>query len=174
MWKMNPARSQLSDSDPRAIVVRIEPHAKGEVFTFEQISRNGRAETLSVMLYLDGKARDWQQRDCSGSLLSRRLDSRTVERGDRLPPGMALLIEGCKARILVSTKMTKPRCIETLNTVLVTAVCAVACCQSALAQVLVPTILDPGSDSRASHRWRTDVEMAEAEYGGCWLWSLGG
>jgi hypothetical protein len=78
-WNMNPARSTLIWSNPRSITVRIEPHAKGEVFTYERISNIGQAETFSVILYLDGQERDWQGSDCSGTLLSRRLDSRTVE-----------------------------------------------------------------------------------------------
>jgi hypothetical protein len=78
-WRMNPARSRLSWSNPRSITVRIAPHAKGEVFTYERISRIGLTETFSVILYLDGRAREWQGSDCSGTLLSRRLNSRTVE-----------------------------------------------------------------------------------------------
>ncbi len=77
-WKMNPSRSRLSGSDTGAITVRIEPHAKGEVFTYERTARNGQARMFSVVLYFDGKERSSQSGDCSGTLLSRRLDSHTV------------------------------------------------------------------------------------------------
>jgi hypothetical protein len=78
-WKMNEARSQLDWTHPRSITVRIEPHAKGEVFTYERVSGNGQAVTFSVILYLDGRPREWQGSNCSGTLLSRRLNGRTVE-----------------------------------------------------------------------------------------------
>jgi hypothetical protein len=78
-WKMNPARSKLSWTDPRSITVRIEPHPKGEVFTYERIMLNGQGVTFSVILYLDGQPREWQDSDCSGTLRSQRVDSRTVE-----------------------------------------------------------------------------------------------
>jgi len=38
-----------------------------------------RASTFSAILYLDGRAREFQDSNCSGTQLSRRVDSRTVE-----------------------------------------------------------------------------------------------
>ena len=80
-WKMNPVRSQFSDDNhhPRAVTVRIEPHEKGEVFTYDRITSNGQAETISTVLYFDGKERNYQRGECSGTKASRRLDKRTVE-----------------------------------------------------------------------------------------------
>ena len=89
-WKMNPARSQLSWTHPRAITVRIEPHAKGEVFTYERTKGNGQVFTLSVILYLDGKKRDWHYGDCSGTQFSRRLDRQTVEIGSDCENGASV------------------------------------------------------------------------------------
>ena len=56
-------------------------HAKGEVFTWDKIGGNGRAETFSIILYFDGKQRDFQLTTCSGtaSQSSRRLDNEAVE-----------------------------------------------------------------------------------------------
>lgn len=79
-WKMNPARSTFTgDPHPKSFTVRIEPHAKGEVFTIDKTGGDGRALTSSTILYLDGKARDFQGDACSGTQSSRRLDRRTVE-----------------------------------------------------------------------------------------------
>lgn len=79
-WKMNPAHSTFNgDSPPKNFTVRIEPHAKGEVFTLDTIWWDGRATTSSTILYLDGKPRDFQELECSGTQSSRRVDSRTVE-----------------------------------------------------------------------------------------------
>jgi hypothetical protein len=79
-WKMNAARSTFAgDAQPRSFILRIEPHAKGEVFTVDRIEADGRATTASTILYLDGKPRDFQDSGCSGSQSSRRVDSQTVE-----------------------------------------------------------------------------------------------
>jgi hypothetical protein len=79
-WRMNPARSTLAgDPRPRSITIRIESHPKGEVFTLDRIGADGRATTSSVLLYLDGKPRDFQDAGCSGTQSSRHLDSQTVE-----------------------------------------------------------------------------------------------
>jgi hypothetical protein len=79
-WKMNPARSTFSGSShPESITIRIEPHAKGEVFTLDKTGRDGRATTSSTILYLDGKSRDFQDEDCSGTQSSRRVDTTMVE-----------------------------------------------------------------------------------------------
>jgi hypothetical protein len=61
------------------VVVRFEPHPKGEVFTLDQIDRYGRSTTSSTILYLDGKEREFEGFGCSGTQSSRRLDSQTVE-----------------------------------------------------------------------------------------------
>ena len=59
--------------------MRIEPHAKGEVFTLDRIEGDGRSTTSSTILYFDGKARDFQDPGCSGTQSSRRVDGQTVE-----------------------------------------------------------------------------------------------
>jgi hypothetical protein len=80
IWQMNPARSTFSgDVQPKSLTLRIEPHAKGEVFTLDRVEADGRATSSSTILYLDGKTRDFQDRDCTGSQSSRRVDSQTVE-----------------------------------------------------------------------------------------------
>jgi hypothetical protein len=79
-WKMNPGRSTFpTDPPPRSLTLRIEPHAKGEVFTLDRIDRNGRASSDSTILYFDGKPRDFQDSSCSGTQSSHRVDTRTVE-----------------------------------------------------------------------------------------------
>jgi hypothetical protein len=60
-------------------MVRIEPHAKGEVVTVDRTEINNRATSSSILLYFDGVARDFQDAGCSGTQASRRVDSRTVE-----------------------------------------------------------------------------------------------
>jgi hypothetical protein len=80
IWRMNPARSRPGgEPPPKSFIVRIEPHAKGEVFTVDRISWDGRVTTSSTILYLDGKSRDFQDQDCSGTQSSRRVDKTTVE-----------------------------------------------------------------------------------------------
>ncbi len=69
----------LTAPQPISLTLRIEPHAKGEVFTVDKIERDGRATSESTILYLDGKQRDFQDVDCSGTQASQRVDSRTVE-----------------------------------------------------------------------------------------------
>jgi hypothetical protein len=79
-WKMNPIRSTLTgDPEAKDLTMRFEPHAKGEVFTLERTGRDGRITTSSTLLYLDGNRRSFEDRDCSGTLTSKRLDSQTVE-----------------------------------------------------------------------------------------------
>ena len=80
VWKMNPVRSNFSgDSQPRSFILRVEPHAKGEVFTLDRVETGGRATSSSTILYFDGVARDFQQGECSGTQSSWRMDSQTVE-----------------------------------------------------------------------------------------------
>ena len=79
-WKMNPSRSALrGDPQPKTFTARFEAHPRGEVFTVDRVSGDGRATTSSVILYLDGKRRAFQNHSCSGTQSSQRLDSRTVE-----------------------------------------------------------------------------------------------
>jgi hypothetical protein len=77
VWKIIPARS----TDPYAerLIVRFEPHVKGEAFTLDWIGGDGRVTTSSTILYFDSKPRDFQDRACLGTQSSRRLDGRTVE-----------------------------------------------------------------------------------------------
>jgi hypothetical protein len=80
IWKMNPIRSTLTgDARSRNITVRFEPHAKGEIFTMDRTAADGRITTSSTVLYLDGKARDFEDLGCSGTQSSRRVDSQSVE-----------------------------------------------------------------------------------------------
>jgi hypothetical protein len=78
VWKLNQARSTHA-GDQGSLTLRIEAHAQGEVFTLDTVAADGRASTLSTILYFDGKAREFQDSSCSGTQLSRRMDSRTVE-----------------------------------------------------------------------------------------------
>jgi hypothetical protein len=79
-WKLNPARSAFNaDPHPGEIMLRIERHAKGEAVTVDRILDNGRAETTSIILYLNGQPREFQVKGCSGTQSSQRLDGRTVE-----------------------------------------------------------------------------------------------
>ena len=79
-WKMNAGRSDFpAELRPKSLTVRIEPHAKGEVFTLERIERDGRATSDSTLLYLDGKPRDFDNDGCSGTEASRQIDNHTAE-----------------------------------------------------------------------------------------------
>src|SRR5262245_55007854 len=79
-WKLNPARSTFSGiTPPKSLTLRLEPHAKGEVVTMDWTETSGRATSSSMILYLDGLARPFQDAGCSGTRSSRRVDSQTVE-----------------------------------------------------------------------------------------------
>jgi hypothetical protein len=78
IWKLNSARSTLVDNQ-KSVTVRIEPHTRGEVFTLDTTTADGRASTSSTVLYFDGKPRDFQASGCAGTQSSRRIDNRTVE-----------------------------------------------------------------------------------------------
>jgi hypothetical protein len=79
-WKVNPHRSIFTGvGAPKSLTVRIEPHAKGEVFTLDRVEIDGRATSSSSILYFDSTPRDLQNFDCLGVQSSRRLDSRTIE-----------------------------------------------------------------------------------------------
>lgn len=79
-WKLNVARSTFDgDVQPRSLTIRIDPHAKGEVFTLDRVEADGRAISASTVLYLDGTERDFSDDECSGTQSSRRIDSRSIE-----------------------------------------------------------------------------------------------
>jgi hypothetical protein len=63
----------------KTLTVRFEPHSKGEVFTLDTVDGDGRTTTSSTILYLDGKPRDFDDANCSGTQSSRRMDGNTVE-----------------------------------------------------------------------------------------------
>ena len=69
----------LQEHQPKSLIVRIEPHAKGEVFTLDRIESDGRAISSSTVLYFDGAPREFEDFGCSGTQSSRRLDSQTME-----------------------------------------------------------------------------------------------
>jgi hypothetical protein len=69
----------IPDPRPKSITIRIEPHAKREVFTLDRIEADGRATTSSTILYFDGQPREFQDLGCSGTQSSRRVDSQSVE-----------------------------------------------------------------------------------------------
>ena len=54
-WKMNAAKSRFHGPPPRAMTVRYEPQAGGEVWTFDQVRADGNSETTSQTLRFDGK-----------------------------------------------------------------------------------------------------------------------
>jgi hypothetical protein len=79
-WKMDAARSTFTgDTQPKSLTVRIEAHAKGEVFTVDRIEADGRATSSSTILYFDGSPRNFQDFACSGTQSSRRMDNQAVE-----------------------------------------------------------------------------------------------
>lgn len=79
-WKVDPARSTSNGgSHIESFIVRIGPHAKGEVFTLDRTATDGRATTSSTILYLDGKPRDFQEANCAGTQSSRRVGKDIVE-----------------------------------------------------------------------------------------------
>jgi hypothetical protein len=49
------------------------------VFTLDRTETNGRSTTSSILLYFDGRTREFNDAGCSGTQSSRRLDTRTVE-----------------------------------------------------------------------------------------------
>jgi len=80
IWKVDTTRSTPKRGiQPVEITVRIDPHAKGEIFTLDRIEADGRSISLSTILYFDGAPHDFQDSRCSGTQSSRRLDSRTIE-----------------------------------------------------------------------------------------------
>ena len=79
-WRMDRTRSRFASADqPRSLTVRIEPHAKGRVFTLDRLEGDGRNTSFSTVLYLDGTSRDFQDFACSGTQSSTWRDERTIE-----------------------------------------------------------------------------------------------
>jgi hypothetical protein len=79
-WKLNAARSTFGgDIRPKSLTVRIEPRPRGEVVTVNRTEINGQATSCSMVLYLDGVARDFRDSECSGTQSSTRIDSQTIE-----------------------------------------------------------------------------------------------
>ena len=79
-WRLNLARSTFSGvTPPRSLTLRVEPHAKGELVTVDRTEISGQAISSSMILYLDGIARPFEDGGCSGTRSSRRVDSQTVE-----------------------------------------------------------------------------------------------
>ena len=67
-WKLKASRSTFAgDIRPKSLTVRIEPRARGEVVTVYRTEINGQTTTCSMVLYLDGVARDFQHDECSGT-----------------------------------------------------------------------------------------------------------
>ena len=80
IWKLNAARSTFAgEIRPKFVTLRIQAHAKGEVFTVDRTEVNGRTTVSSTLLYSDGVARDFQEGECSGTQSSQRIDHQTVE-----------------------------------------------------------------------------------------------
>jgi hypothetical protein len=79
-WKLNAAWSFAGDAQPTSFTIQIEPRPKGEVFTLDRIEADGRAISSSSIVYLDGKEREFRDGQCSGTQLSRRIDSQTTRR----------------------------------------------------------------------------------------------
>ena len=78
--ELNLERSTFSgEAPPRGVVIHIKPHPKGEVFTLETRTKDGRVTASSSILYLDGQPHDVADFECAGTQISRRLDERTVE-----------------------------------------------------------------------------------------------
>jgi hypothetical protein len=79
-WKMDALHSTFTgEAHPKSLVLRIEKHPKGEVVTLDRVEADGRTNSSSSVLYLDGAAHDFEDFGCSGTQSSRRIDSRTVE-----------------------------------------------------------------------------------------------
>jgi hypothetical protein len=79
-WRMDRARSRFDGVDhPLILTVRLEPHAKGRVFTLDRLEADGRSTSFSSVLYLDGTSHDFQDFACSGTQSSRWWDGRTIE-----------------------------------------------------------------------------------------------
>ena len=79
-WQMLASASTFQgDTRPRSLTVRIEPHVKGEVLTFERVEADGRTIVSSTILYFDGAARSIHDIGCSGTQSSSRLENQAVQ-----------------------------------------------------------------------------------------------
>jgi hypothetical protein len=80
-WKMNPEKSRYSTGPfPKALTVKFEPHPDGEIFTMYIAGADGAAQTVSHILYFDGKERVAEPDAFeTETLLSRKLGAGTVE-----------------------------------------------------------------------------------------------
>jgi hypothetical protein len=79
-WKMDATRSTFArGTQPKSLIVRIEPHAKGAVFTLDSVENDGRTISSSTILYFDDASRAFEDFGCSGTQSSRRLDGQTLE-----------------------------------------------------------------------------------------------
>ena len=79
-WNLNPARSTFSgQTQPKTLVLRVEPRPNGEVVTVDRTEVNGQSTSASTILYFDGAARSFENAGCSGSQTSRRLNEQSVE-----------------------------------------------------------------------------------------------
>jgi hypothetical protein len=79
-WKMDATRSTFAGgTQPKSLIVRIEPHAKGEVFTLDRVESDGRTMSSSTVLYFDGAPREFEDFGCSGTQSSGQLDAQTTE-----------------------------------------------------------------------------------------------
>src|SRR5207244_451112 len=67
---------------PKAINVRYEPQSEAEVWTFDEVRADGRAESVSQTLYFDGKEYACGDLGLEGrpdTVVSRKPDARTAE-----------------------------------------------------------------------------------------------
>jgi hypothetical protein len=79
-WEMDRTRSRFVGPDqPQSLTVRIEPHAKGRVFTLDRLEADGRTASSSTILYFDGAPGEFQDFSCSGTQSSRWSDRQSVE-----------------------------------------------------------------------------------------------
>src|SRR5215469_683603 len=75
VWKLSPGRSTFAaDRQPRSLILRIERHSRGEVFTVDRTEQDGRSTTDSTVLFLDAKPREYRDLNCNGTQTSRRVD----------------------------------------------------------------------------------------------------
>ena len=77
IWNVCPKRSM--NPYPNSLIVQLQKHHRGEVFTLDKTDAKGRSTTSSTILYFDGKPRDFQDGECLGTQSSWRVDSQTIE-----------------------------------------------------------------------------------------------
>jgi hypothetical protein len=79
IWTVSTLTSTPGRLGPTITALRIEKHAKGEVFTLDRIDAQGRRTSSSTILYLDDEPRNFQDFECSGTQSSRQVDAESVE-----------------------------------------------------------------------------------------------